>query len=144
MRRTPVGLAVLALLLLAACSSQAAPPATPAGNLAPPAGGVKEFTLTIGHTRYDPALFEVGRGDRVIFNVLAKEGTGPESGYDHMHGISIDEFGINQVATSEVTPVRVEFVADKAGSFDIYCKTCWDGPFGTGHPNIRAKLVVSE
>jgi plastocyanin len=104
--------------------------------------GTRVIPLTIYHTRYDPARIEVQKGDRVRIDALAAAGTGTESGFNHNHGVTIDEYGINVAATSEAVPTPVEFTADKEGTFAIYCKTCWDGPFGEEHPSIRAQLVV--
>jgi plastocyanin len=140
MRSPYVAIALLAVLLLAACAAQqAAPPASPA----PPADpGAKVFNMVISHTRIDPSTIEVSLGDTVRINALSAPGTGVESGFSHNHGVAIDEYGINVATTSEVTPTSIDFVADKAGTFTIYCKTCWDGPFGHQHPDIRATLIV--
>jgi len=73
----------------------------------------------------------------VRFLAVACAGTGT-----HIHGITIEEFNVNQPVTSETERVAIEFVADKTGTFIIWCKTCWDGPFGRGHPDIRAKLII--
>lgn len=102
----------------------------------------RQFTVVISHTAYSPSRFEVNKGDTVTFLLVSAKGTGPESGFSHNHGITIDEYNINVAAASENTPAPVSFVADKAGTFSIYCRTCWDGPFGREHPDIRAALVV--
>lgn len=108
-----------------------------------PAGpSEKQFSVTIGHTFYSPNSFETNVGDRVRFLAVASKGTGVESGLNHNHGITIDEYQINAAVVSENTPIVVTFLADKPGTFTIYCRTCWDGPFGRGHPDIRATLVV--
>src|SRR3989304_4692095 len=121
------------------------PPVPPGSNL----GGitlpdVKEFRVTIGHTFYNPSSFTVNKGQTVRFLANAAKGTGDESGFSHNHGIAIDEYGINESVTSEDTsnPKVIEFVADKAGEFNIWCRSCWDGPFGRNHPAIEAKLIV--
>ena len=100
---------------------------------------VKEFRVAIGHTSFNPASFTVQQGDTVRFLAVAAPGTG-----SHNHGITIDEYGINQAVTREDArnPVVIEFVADKQGTFTVYCKPCWDGPYGRSHPDIRATLVV--
>jgi len=107
-----------------------------------PAPAERQFPVTIGHTFYSPNNFEVNVGNTVRFLAVAARGTGVESSFNHNHGITIDEYSINAAVTSENTPTIVTFVADKAGTFIIYCRTCWDGPFGQQHPDIRATLVV--
>lgn len=134
---------ILAIALAAGCVGQypaAAPsPQQPGGEISPPAApGVKEFELTIFHTRYEPASFSVNKGDTV--RILARTSPGTES---HVHGVTIDEYNINQAVTSSTDPATIEFTADKAGTFTIYCRTCYDGPFGRGHPDIRATLSVA-
>ena len=109
---------------------------------APQQPATKQFTVIISHTAYSPNSFEVNKGDTIRFLAVAAKGTGIESGFNHNHGITIDEYGINAVVASENTPTVIEFLADKAGIFNVYCKTCWDGPFGRNHPDIRATLIV--
>jgi|SRR3989344_7124331 len=102
---------------------------------------VKEFNMVIEHRAYTPNSFTVKKGDKVRFLAIAAPGTS-----SHNHGITIDEFNINVAVLKEDVnnPEIIEFVADKAGTFEIYCMPCWDGPFGKGHPEIKATLVVEE
>ncbi len=99
----------------------------------------KEFALMISHNAYSLDKIVVNKDDKVRIYFYASSGT-----LSHKHGISIDEYNINQVTTTEDSKNtdKIEFTADKQGIFKIYCKTCWDGPFGKGHPDIEAKLVV--
>lgn len=85
--------------------------------------GVKEFRITIGHTFYDPNKFEANDGDLVRFIAVAAPGTA-----SYKHGITIDEFSINEAVTSETESKIIEFRVRK-GTYTIYCKTCWEGPF---------------
>lgn len=136
-------LAPLALIVLvSACVSQTAQNQTPEEQQP----GMKVFKVIIGHTFYSPNTFAVSRGDTVRFFANSAKGTGIESGFSHNHGMTIDEYGINAAVNSEdqSSPVIIEFLADKAGEFEIYCKTCLDGPFGANHPAIKAKLIVTE
>ncbi len=105
--------------------------------------GVKQFTIIISHTFYSPFTITVNRGDSVTIFAKSAPGTGLEGGNSHNHGMTIDEYSIDAAAPSENTPAVVNFVADKAGTFSIYCKPCWDGPFGRNHPDIRATLTVN-
>ncbi len=101
--------------------------------------GLKEFEITVSHTGYNPALLEADKGDNVRIKAVASKGTST-----HNHGITIDEYSINRAVLTEDknSPEIIEFVADKQGEFRIYCKTCWDGPFGKNHPEIEGKLAV--
>ncbi|MBI4018165.1 MAG: hypothetical protein HY517_04400 [Candidatus Aenigmarchaeota archaeon] len=101
--------------------------------------GVKQFSMIIGHTFYNPATLTVDKGDTVVIKAVAAPGTA-----SHLHGITIDEYGVNEAVATEDTnnPQIIQFVADKEGFFTIYCKTCWSGPYGRGHPDIRGVLEV--
>jgi len=140
---------VLSVLLVSGCVSQyggtqTGGTGTNQTTTAPPsAPGIKEFSMTIGHTFYNPSTITVNKGDTVRIMAVSATGTGLESGVSHNHGITIDEYNINVAIPSETRPVVISFVADKTGTFSIYCKTCWDGPFGREHPDIRATLVVN-
>ena len=124
---------LIAALMVAGCAQPQQ------GTTSTTTQGVKEFRVEISHFDYKPASFTVNKGDTVRFLAVAAAGTG-----SHNHGITIDEFGINVAVKTEdpSNPVKIEFVADKTGTFKIWCKTCWDGPFGTSHPPIQATLVV--
>ena len=105
---------------------------------------VREFDLLIFHTRYQPNSFTVNKGDTVRIFAKTVPGTGVEGGFVHNHGVTSDEYRINEAVTSEQNVNVIEFLADQAGTFSIRCMTCWDGPFGRGHPDIRAILIVQE
>jgi len=85
-----------------------------------------------GKAAIDPTTITVNRGDivKIITNDMNPS---------HNHGITIDSYGINQVTSGNPT---ITFVADKAGTFPIYCKTCLDGPLGA-HPWMTGTLVVN-
>ena len=123
---------------------QPSPVPQPDPNSGPASDGVKEFKAVVAHGGYIPAKFTVNKGDTV--HILATTATGQEY---HKHGFTIDEYGINAaVQSSDLNnPVKIEFVADKVGTFKIYCKTCndadgWKGKTGSTHPDIQATLEV--
>lgn len=77
-----------------------------------PAGVVKEFTIEGGKMYFKPNTMTVSEGDtvRVTFNNV-----------DGFHDFVIDEF---KVATQKIQGGKsevVEFVANKAGTFEYYC-----------------------
>ena len=99
----------------------------------------KTFDMTIFHTAYSPSIIRVKAGDTVEIRAVTAPGTS-----NHNHGITIDEYGINEAVTTEDknNPVVITFLADKKGTFSIYCAPCIDGIFGLNHPDIRATLIV--
>lgn len=107
---------------------------------------IKEFKVKVDHAGYTfylnnrPVLTPtVNLGDTVKFfaTTLTAE-------LDHGHGITIDEFRINQVVltANEMQPKTIEFIANKTGKFRIYCGTCSEGSFGDDHPDIEAEIIV--
>jgi nitrosocyanin len=89
---------------------------------------IKEFNVEAYQFGFDPAQITVHKGDIVRILVTSR---------DVPHGFFIKEYNINvPVKKGEVK--RIEFLADKAGTFDIRCSV-YCGP---GHQDMRAKLVV--
>lgn len=105
--------------------------------------GVKEFKVQAPHAGYTfyfegrPVVkVSANKGDRIRFLAVSDIPS-------HNHGIAIDEFGVNEAVLTEDenAPKVIEFTADKAGTFKIYCKTCLTGTFGP-HPWMEATLDV--
>ncbi|MBI4173208.1 MAG: hypothetical protein HY519_00640 [Candidatus Aenigmarchaeota archaeon] len=140
----PVVALLAAAILLSGCTqtTPATPPANqPAQDLPtaaePTPDNAKQFAISITHSKgYQPREFTVTKGDTVRFLATSD----PVS---HRHGLTIEDFGVNaEVAAGPNDPPQaVEFVADKAGDFPIWCKTCVEGPEGS-HPWIRGTLFV--
>ncbi|MBI4010033.1 MAG: hypothetical protein HY361_02455 [Candidatus Aenigmarchaeota archaeon] len=100
------------------------------------AGETKEFKITLDHNvGYSLSKIVVNKGDTVRILAISNQ--------PHDHGIAIDAYDINQVVvkTSFDSPDIIEFTADKAGTFEIYCKTCETGPLGA-HPWMKGTLEV--
>lgn len=143
------------ILLIAGCNQQQSGTGTstitntPRSDSSPSSNpqsspNVKEFKMLVQHTGYSPSTITVNKGDKV--RLLVTTASGQEY---HKHGITIDEYNLNvPVQTTDVNnPVKIEFTADKTGTFKIYCKTCndpdgWKGKTGTTHPDIQATLEV--
>jgi cytochrome c oxidase subunit 2 len=144
-------LMIIVATALAACSQEAAAPATqaaaPSAEAAPaaeepptaapeaaeeqaaaPSGDVTEIAVTAGDWTWTPSTITVKKGDRV--RLMLKS-------LDVDHGFSLKEYGIDEFlgAGKEAT---VEFTADKAGEFEFSCSVYC----GTGHRSMRGKLVV--
>ncbi len=82
---------------------------TATGATAP---GVKEFTIQSDHFSFAPNSMQVKKGDRVKITFSNPAGT---------HDFKIDEFTVATAKLSAGQNATVEFVADKAGSFEYYC-----------------------
>ena len=131
---------ILAVILVSGCAgsqNSQSSVSSPGESLG---GGTKTIPITIQHTGYSPETITVNKGDHVKLLINTAIGTSK-----HNHGITIDEYAINQAILTEDknTPVVIEFDATKAGTFRIWCKTCEQGIFGAEHPKIEGTLVVN-
>lgn len=102
-------------------------------------GVVREFTVRAikNEWRFEPDVFDVGRGDRVKITVVNED--------DYDHGFSIDAYGISQRVPAGGT-ITVSFVATKVGDFPFYCSVpCGDGEVEgvkRGHFDQVGKVLV--
>ncbi|HEY4503015.1 MAG TPA: cupredoxin domain-containing protein [Candidatus Paceibacterota bacterium] len=85
---------------------------TVVNSYVPPAGAVKEFTVTGKEFSFSPSLITVKKGDRVKITFVNSAG---------FHDFKIDEFGAATKQTKAPTTEVLEFTADKVGSFEYYC-----------------------
>jgi cytochrome c oxidase subunit 2 len=89
---------------------------------------IKEFTLTAKKWEFEPSVITVNQGDKVKLSITS---------IDVSHGISLPEFGVNEILSPGQTVV-IEFVADRKGSFDFFCSVYC----GTGHGSMAGQLIV--
>lgn len=94
----------------------------------------REFTLVNikyeGSNVWVPGPLVVKKGDRVRIRAINNVKDDPAE-----HGLAIDEFGIKLVV-NRGKPETVEFVADKAGIFRVWCHLHL--------PHVATQLVVLE
>lgn len=90
----------------------------------------KDIKLKASQFEFSPNTITVKKGDIVRIFATSR---------DVPHGIYIKEYGIN-TTVSNGKYEKVEFLADKAGSFDIMCSVYC----GKGHSTMKAKLIVEE
>lgn len=84
--------------------------ASPSGEIVK--GTIKEFIVTGSSFRFSPAIMTVNKGDSV--KILFKNSGG-------MHNFVIDELGVETPVIQSGKEASVEFVANKAGTFEYYC-----------------------
>ena len=77
---------------------------------------------------FDPNPIIVNQGEKVKLIVTS---------LDTAHGIAIPEYNIN-VPVPVGRPTTIEFVADKAGTFNFFCNVYC----GSGHGGMRGRLIV--
>ena len=88
----------------------------------------KYLDMTLKEWELVPSSITVNTGDTVVLTL-----TSP----DVDHGLSIPQFGVSQFVGAGET-VTVTFVADKAGSYTMFCNV----QCGQGHGRMKGTLVV--
>lgn len=78
---------------------------------------------------FEPSRIEVTEGDRVRLMVRSA---------DSVHGIQIKRFGVNKFIPRGGESVRIDFTANRAGTFEILCSEFC----GDGHGDMKGSLVV--
>jgi cytochrome c oxidase subunit 2 len=91
-------------------------------------GEVKEFTMTAMQWQFSPDNIEVDKGDKVVLKIKSVDVT---------HGIAIPAFKVWETLEPG-KEVRIEFIADKTGTFSFACSV----PCGPGHTSMLGKIVV--
>ena len=90
---------------------------------------VKTLDVIASQFKFEPATISVGEGDTVRLRLRSA---------DRTHGIGIKAFRVKALIPKVADAVTVEFVADRAGTFDITCSEYC----GTGHQAMKGKLIV--
>jgi cytochrome c oxidase subunit II len=115
------------IMLLLALSATAA--GTRAQQIKGDAEDVKIVDVTASQFQFDPATITVTEGDRVRLRLHS---------IDRTHAFAIKAFRVKALIPRGGEAITVEFVADRAGSFDFTCaEYC-----GTGHARMKGRLVV--
>ncbi len=73
---------------------------------------VKEFTITGTNFSFTPTVIIVKKGDKVKITFENSAG---------FHNFAIDEYGVSTKEVKSPNTEVVEFIANKAGSFEYYC-----------------------
>jgi cytochrome c oxidase subunit 2 len=96
-----------------------------------PAGAAEPRTFEIAASKYKfvPDTVEVHAGETVRFVVHST---------DVDHGIGIKAFKVKAKVPKDGTPITVEFVASKAGTYPFTCSEYC----GKGHSSMKGTLVV--
>lgn len=119
---------LIGLTILSAASARTV--AQAAKDTGTPTPGVHEIQVTLRKYEFSPGSLRVRKGERVRLIMAA---------VDHEHGFKLDDFDINQKILKGTTVV-VEFIADKAGTFQFRCSSVC----GLGHRNMKGTLLVEE
>lgn len=123
-----LALAIGVVFSLSACGakeeSKAAQPAS-ANNSTN--SGAQQVKLVATNFQFDQKEYKVKKGQDVTFTLESKEG---------MHGVQITGLNVTLDNSKKTATVK----ADKEGTYDIICSV----PCGTGHVNMKSKLIVES
>jgi cytochrome c oxidase subunit II len=100
-----------------------------ARQVKPGADEVKTIDVIASQFKFEPATISLVEGDRVRLRLRSA---------DRTHGIGIKAFRVKALIPKVGEAVTVEFVADRAGTFDITCSEYC----GTGHRAMKGRLIV--
>lgn len=95
-----------------AMTAQISPAVQGAADESLPGSTATTINVEAGSFYYKPAEIKVKKGDKVRLVMKSK---------DMMHDFNIDELGVKIPITKSGETNEVEFVAEKAGTFEYYC-----------------------
>lgn len=94
-----------------------------------PIEGVEiEIDMTAKQFEFEPSTITVNKGDTVKLTITS---------LDVAHGFSLSEFNIDE-RIEPGQPTKIEFVADKTGTFPFECSIFC----GSGHGHMEGTLIV--
>ena len=95
-----------------------------------PAQETKEFDVIAKQWEFSPNPIVVNEGDNVVLNIQS---------IDVTHGFVLSAFSVNERLSPGQT-TKVEFTADKKGSFSFFCNVA---SCGVGHSGMNGILIVN-
>ena len=90
---------------------------------------VRTIEVIASRFKFEPSIISVAQGDRIRLRLRS---------VDRDHRFAIKSFGVKALIPKTGEAVTVDFVADRAGTFEFTCaEYC-----GTGHSGMKGRLVV--
>ena len=90
---------------------------------------IRTIDVVASRFQFEPSIISVARGDRIRLRLRSA---------DRDHRFAIKAFRVKTLIPKTGETVTVEFVADRAGTFEFTCaEYC-----GTGHSGMKGRLVV--
>ncbi len=130
--KTVITIVLLSLFLVSCASTQKQEQVTEPNTQAQSATDtVKEVSMEMSQFSFSPSTITVKKGERLKITVTSKDVT---------HSLFIPEFNVNSGPVANGQSSTVEFLADKAGTFEFRCATTC----GVGHKDMKGTLIVEE
>ena len=95
-----------------------------------PPSSPRAFEMIASRFRFEPETVEVTEGERVRLILRST---------DTEHGFSVKKLNLKVAVPKTGEPVTVEFVADKAGTYEFKCSEYC----GSGHGRMKGRIVVT-
>jgi heme/copper-type cytochrome/quinol oxidase subunit 2 len=90
---------------------------------------IRTIDVVASRYRFEPSVISVSEGERIRLRLRSA---------DRDHQFAIKGFGVKVLIPKSGTAATVDFVADRAGTFEFTCaEYC-----GTGHSGMKGRLVV--
>jgi cytochrome c oxidase subunit II len=90
---------------------------------------IKTIDVVASQFQFEPGTITVVQGDSVRLHLHST---------DRSHGVAIKAFRVKALIPESGATVTVQFVADRAGAFDITCSEYCGG----GHAGMKGRLIV--
>jgi cytochrome c oxidase subunit 2 len=98
------------------------------GDVPPP--GPRAFEVVASRFKFEPEMLQVTEGEHVRLTLRST---------DTNHGFTIKKLNVRVALPKTGEPVTVEFVADKAGTYEFKCSEYC----GSGHGRMKGQIVVT-
>jgi heme/copper-type cytochrome/quinol oxidase subunit 2 len=95
-----------------------------------PPSAPRAIEMLASRFQFEPATLQVAEGDRVRLTLRST---------DTDHGFAIGKLNVKVAVPKGGEPVTVEFVADRAGTYEFKCSEYC----GSGHGRMKGQLVVT-
>jgi cytochrome c oxidase subunit 2 len=95
-----------------------------------PPSPLRAFDVTASRFKFEPETLQVAEGERVRLTLRST---------DTEHGFSLRKLNVKVGVPKTGEPVTVEFVADKAGTYEFKCSEYC----GSGHGRMKGRIVVT-
>jgi len=129
MKKIIVGIVMLSLLLLTACSGNKLQGAAVIDEKTSAEAPARVINLEAYSFGFTPTELKVKQGEVITLNIKSTSG---------IHGVKIKELGLSSGTIADGEEKSITFTADKKGTLNFYCNVYC----GDGHREMQGKITV--